>query len=70
VGYTGFNLCYKNQSVIVYREIIAVYSETHTKHMNTAVWAERGICECQMFSLYRAVKTLRLGYTNQSVNAV
>jgi len=28
---------------MLYREIIAVCSETHTKHINTAVWAERGI---------------------------
>jgi len=27
---------------MLYREIIAVYSEIHTKHINTAVWAERG----------------------------
>jgi len=28
---------------MLYREIIAVCSEIHTKHINTAVWAERGI---------------------------
>jgi hypothetical protein len=28
---------------MLYREIIAVCSETHTKHINTAVWAERWI---------------------------
>ena len=28
---------------MMYREIIAVCSEIHTKHINTAVWAERGI---------------------------
>ena len=32
---------------MLYREIIAVYSEIQTKHINTAVWAERGFCECQ-----------------------
>jgi len=26
--------------------MIAVCSEIHTKHENTAVWAERRICEC------------------------
>jgi len=26
--------------------MIAVCSEIHTKHINTAVWAERRICEC------------------------
>jgi len=25
---------------------MAVCSEIHTKHINTAVWAERRICEC------------------------
>jgi len=25
---------------------MAVYSEIHTKHTNTAVWAERRIAEC------------------------
>ena len=28
---------------MLYREIIAVCSESHTKHINTAVWAERGL---------------------------
>ena len=28
---------------MLYREIIAVCSEIHTKHINTAVWAERVI---------------------------
>jgi len=28
---------------MLYREIIAVCSEIHTKHINTAVWSERGI---------------------------
>jgi len=31
---------------MLYREIIAVCSEIHTKHINTAVWAERRIVEC------------------------
>jgi len=26
---------------MLYREIIAVCSEIHTKHINTAVWVER-----------------------------
>jgi hypothetical protein len=30
---------------MLYREIIAVCSEIHIKHINTAVWAERGIAE-------------------------
>jgi len=28
---------------MLYREIIAVCSEVHTKHVNTAVWGERRI---------------------------
>jgi len=28
---------------MLYREIMAVCFEIHTKHINTAVWAERGI---------------------------
>ena len=31
---------------MLYREIMAVCSEIHTKHINTAVWAERRIAEC------------------------
>jgi len=31
---------------MLYREIIAVCSQIHTKHINTAVWAERGIFIC------------------------
>jgi len=30
---------------MLYREIMAVCSEIHTKHINTAVWAERRIAE-------------------------
>ena len=28
---------------MLYREIMAVYSEIHTEHINAAVWAERRI---------------------------
>jgi len=28
---------------MLYREIIAVCSQMHTKHINTAVWTERGL---------------------------
>jgi len=41
---------------MLYREIITFCSEIPTKH--------------KIFSPYRAVNTLRLGYKNQSVNAV
>jgi len=30
----------------LYREIIAICSQIHTKHINTAVWGERRIREC------------------------
>ena len=33
---------------MLYREMIAVCSEIHTKHINTAVWAERRIVECKL----------------------
>ena len=53
---------------------MAVCSEIHTKHINTAVWAERRfLFKPELYlktSPYRAVNTLRLGYKNQSVNAV
>jgi len=46
---------------MLYSEIIADCSQIHTKHINT-------LCvECRT---YRAVNTLRIGYKNQSVNAV
>jgi 3-phenylpropionate/cinnamic acid dioxygenase small subunit len=44
---------------MLYSEIIAVYSQIHTKHINTSVGRT-----------YRAVKTLRLCYKDQSVNPV
>ena len=31
---------------MLHRELIAVFSQIHTKHINTAVWAERRIVEC------------------------
>ena len=34
----------KSSQVMLYREIIAASSHIHTKHINTAVWAARGIC--------------------------
>jgi hypothetical protein len=36
----------KTGQLMLYTEIIAVCSEIHTKHINTAVWAERSIAEC------------------------
>ena len=49
---------------MLYREIIVVGSQIHTKHINTLF---RQNVECRT---YRAVNTLRLGYKNQSINAV
>jgi len=36
----------KTSQLMMNREIVAVCSQIHTKHINTAVWAERGIYEC------------------------
>ena len=33
---------------MLYREIIAVCSQIHTKHTNTAVWAERRIVSVEL----------------------
>jgi hypothetical protein len=33
---------------MLYREIIAVCSEIHTQHINTAVWAERRIVNVKL----------------------
>jgi len=34
------------------REILAVCSEIYTKHVITAVWAERGIVKCETGGTY------------------
>jgi len=58
----GFNSGFKG--LMLYREIIAVCSQIHTKHINT-------VCGQNVeFRTYCVVNTLRLGYTNQTVNAV
>jgi len=49
---------------MLYSEIIAVCSQIHTKYINTLCGQN---VECRT---YRVVNTLRLGYKNQSVNAV
>ena len=36
----------KTSQLMLYREIMAVCSEIHTKHINTAVWAERRVVGC------------------------
>jgi hypothetical protein len=48
---------------MLHKEIIAVCSEIHTKHINIGELYYR-------LSSYRAVNTLRVGYKNQSDNAV
>ena len=34
-GLNGLNLSYKTSQLMLYREIMAVYSQIHTKHINT-----------------------------------
>ena len=53
---------------MLYREIIAVCSQIHTKHINTL--CGQNVELYIKIQSYHAVKTLRLGYKNQSVNAV
>jgi hypothetical protein len=62
---------------MLYREIIAVCFEIRTKHINTLCGqnvellnVEHVGTELHIFSLYRTVNTLRLGYKNQAVNVV
>jgi hypothetical protein len=58
---------------MLYREIIAVCSEVHTKHINTLCGQNVEFVNVKpggTYSPYRAVNTLPLGYKNQSVNAV
>ena len=38
----GSSSVIQTSQLMLYREIMAVCSEIHTKHINTAVWAERG----------------------------
>jgi hypothetical protein len=63
---------------MLYREIIADCYEIHRKHINTLCGQNVGFVSVKLVVLnyiyrsspYRAVNTLRLGYTNQSVNVV
>ena len=49
---------------MLYSEIIAVFAQIHTKHINTLCGQN---VECRT---YRAVNTLRLSYKNEPVNDV
>jgi hypothetical protein len=40
---------------MLYREVIAVCSEIHTKHINTAVWAERRITDVKLAVINRII---------------
>jgi len=51
---------------MLYREIIAVCSETHTKHINTLCGAERGTAECQAAAVYTYVRTCCLSPSEYS----
>jgi hypothetical protein len=42
---------------MLYREIIAVCSEIHTKHINTAVWAERTFINTKLTGLNSYIET-------------
>ena len=53
---------------MLYREIMAVCSEIHTKHINTL--CGQNVDLYIKIQSYRAVNTVYLCYTNQSVNAV
>jgi len=35
LGFKGLNMSYKTSQLMLYREIIAVCSQIHTKHINT-----------------------------------
>jgi len=58
----------KASQLMLYRKIIAVCSQIHTKHINTL--CGQNVELYIKIQSYRAVNTLRLGYKNQSVNAV
>ena len=45
-GLQSIKCVIKTSELELYREIIAVCSEIHTRHINTAVWAERRIVDC------------------------
>jgi len=42
----------QTSQLMLHREIIAVCSQIHIKHINTAVWAERGVAERYTGGIY------------------
>ena len=50
---------------MLYSEIIAVFCEIHTKHINTL--RGKNVEFVDVFSSYRTVNTHRLGYKTQTV---
>jgi hypothetical protein len=68
----------KTSQLILCRELIAVCSQIHTKHINTLCGQNVEFVNVKLvvhivttgLGPYRTVNTLRLGYKNQSVNAV
>jgi hypothetical protein len=60
ISYRAVNtlrLSYKSSHLMLYREIIAVCSQIHTKHINT-VWAESRIAECLFLALNKVTTGL------------
>ena len=57
---------------MLYREIIAVCSQIHTKHMTTLCGQNVELLNAKLVVpiVTTGVKRLNLGYNNQSVNAV
>jgi len=53
-----------------YKKLIAVCSQSHTKHINTLCGLNVELYSYIRPSLYRAVNTFNLGYKNWSVYAV
>ena len=51
MSFKGLNLGYKTSQLMLYREIIAVCSEIHTKHINT-VCGQEVICDVKPGGAY------------------
>jgi len=55
---------------MLYREIIAVCSQIHTKHINTLCRQNVEFVNVKLLVHIVTTKRLNLGYKNQPVNAV